>query len=34
MLIISPSEIPKRMLDKDDVHSPLTTFNYINFYYL
>ena len=28
------SEIPKRMLAMDDVHSPLTTFNYKNFYYL
>ncbi len=28
------SEIPKRMLKMDDVHSPLTTFNYKNFYYL
>ena len=28
------SEIPKRMLAMDDVHSPLTTFNYNNFYYL
>ena len=28
------SEIPKRMLEMDDVHSPLTTFNYKNFYYL
>lgn len=27
------SEIPKRMLAMDDVHSPLTTFNYNNFYY-
>ena len=26
------SEIPKRMLEMDDVHSPLTTFNYKNFY--
>ena len=28
------SEIPKRMLAMDDVYSPLTTFNYNNFYYL
>ena len=28
------NEIPKRMLAMDDVHSPLTTFNYNNFYYL
>lgn len=28
------SEIPKRMLAMDDFHSPLTTFNYNNFYYL
>ena len=28
------SEIPKRMLVMDNVHSPLTTFNYTNFYYL
>ena len=28
------SEIPKRMLAMDDVDSPLTTFNYNNFYYL
>ena len=28
------SEIPKRMLAMDDVHSPLTTFNYKNFYYI
>ena len=28
------SEIPKRMLAMDDVYSPLTTFNYKNFYYL
>lgn len=28
------SEIPKRMQSMDDVHSPLTTFNYGNFYYL
>lgn len=28
------SEIPKRMLAMDDVHSPLTTFNCNNFYYL
>lgn len=28
------SEIPKRMSAMDDVHSPLTTFNYNNFYYL
>lgn len=27
-------EIPKRMLEMDDVHSPLTTFNYRNFFYL
>ena len=27
------SEIPKRMLAMDDVHSPLTTFNYKNFFY-
>ena len=27
------SEIPKRMLAMDDIHSPLTTFNYNNFYY-
>ena len=27
-------EIPKRMLAMDDVHSPLTTFNYKNFYYI
>lgn len=27
-------EIPKRMLAMDDVHSPLTTFNYGSFYYL
>ena len=31
---IPMSEIPKRMLAMDDVHSPLTTFNYNNFYYL
>ncbi|MDY3847932.1 MAG: hypothetical protein SOZ58_06390 [Prevotella sp.] len=28
------SEIPERMLAMDDVRSPLTTFNYNNFYYL
>ena len=28
------NEIPKRMLAMDDVHSPLTAFNYNNFYYL
>lgn len=28
------SEIPKQMLAMDDVHSPLTTFNYNNFHYL
>ena len=28
------SEIPERMLASDDVHSPLTTFNYQHFYYL
>ena len=28
------SETPKRMLAMDDVHSPLTTFNYKNFHYL
>ena len=28
------NEIPKRMLAMDDVHSPLTTFNYRNFHYL
>ena len=28
------SEIPNRMLAMDDAHSPLTTFNYNNFYYL
>lgn len=28
------SEIPKRILAMDDVHSPLTTFNYRNFHYL
>ena len=28
------SVIPKRMLAMDDVRSPLTTFNYNNFYYL
>ena len=27
------SELPKRMLDMDDVHLPLTAFNYKNFYY-
>ena len=27
------SEIPKRMSAMDDVHSPLTTFNYKNFFY-
>lgn len=27
-------EIPERMLALDDVHSPLTTFNYKHFYYL
>lgn len=27
------NEIPKRMLAMDDVHSPLTTFNYKNFFY-
>lgn len=27
-------EIPKRMLALDDVHSPLTAFNYKNFYFL
>lgn len=31
---IPMSEIPKRMLAMDDVHSPLTTFNYRNFHYL
>ena len=31
---IALSEIPKRMLAMDDAHSPLTTFNYNNFYYL
>lgn len=28
------SDIPARMLELDDVHSPLTTFNYKNFYYM
>ena len=28
------SEIPERMLAMDDVHSPLTTFNYKKFHYL
>ena len=28
------SEIPKRMLAVEDVHSPLTTFNYKNFYHI
>ena len=28
------SEIPKRLLAMDNDHSPLTTFNYKNFYYL
>ena len=28
------SEIPRRMQSMDDVHSPLSTFNYGNFYYL
>ena len=28
------SEIPKRMLAMDDVHSPLTTFHYRNLHYL
>ncbi|MGM9868967.1 MAG: hypothetical protein ACI30R_04995 [Sodaliphilus sp.] len=28
------SEIPARMLALDDVHTPLTTFNYQNFHYL
>lgn len=28
------SEIPERMQAMDDVHSPLTTFNYNNFHYL
>ena len=28
------SEIPKRMLAVEDVHSPLTTFNYKNFYHM
>ena len=28
------SEIPKRLLAMDNGHSPLTTFNYKNFYYL
>ncbi len=27
-------EVPMRMLELDDVHSPLTEFNYKNFYYL
>lgn len=27
-------EIPKRMMDMDDVHSPLTTFNYQRIYYM
>ena len=27
------SEIPKRMSAMDDVHSPLTTFNYKSFFY-
>ena len=27
------SEIPKRMLAMDDIHSPLTTFNYKKFFY-
>ena len=27
-------EIPERMLAMDDVHSPLTTFNYKNFFFL
>ena len=31
--IIPLIEIPKRMLSMDDVHSPLTTFNYKNFFY-
>ena len=30
---IPQSEIPKRMMAMDDVHSPLTTFNYRNFFY-
>lgn len=28
------SDIPERMLALDDIHSPLTTFNYKSFYYL
>lgn len=28
------SEIPKRMLALDDVRSPLTRFNYMNFHYM
>lgn len=31
---ISLNEIPQRVQALDDVHSPLTTFNYKNFYYL
>ena len=28
------NKIPKRILAMDDAHSPLTTFNYKNFFYL
>lgn len=28
------SDVPRRMLELDDVHSPLTEFNYHNIYYL
>ena len=31
---ISLREIPQRMLELDDAHTPLTEFNYKNFYYL
>ena len=31
---ISLEEIPQRMLELDDAHTPLTEFNYKNFYYL
>ena len=31
---ISLEEIPQRMLELDDAHTPLTEFNYQNFYFL
>ena len=31
---VSLSDIPRLILDMDDVHTPLTEFNYKSFYYL